>query len=187
MVENKGAGLLERYDGSMVAVLKKAFPEEQVPIWRYQRVSLEYWKGNPVARLQFFDFAAQELGLTNLDGWYSVSAQQFESLSKAFPLERLYKGSLPHALQAVYPGHEWKLWRFPRVKQSFWELPENRTKFVDDLKLKFGITSVDGLYAITREDITAAGGMRLRTFGSSCLILTAIFPRRRWTFAAVSR
>ncbi len=62
--------------------------------------------------------------ITDPHDWYFVTTQQISIHGGAGLLSR-YKGSLIHALQAIYPHIDWKTYRFSRPHQ----IPKNKSFF----------------------------------------------------------
>jgi hypothetical protein len=158
LVQHRGGGLLELHNGSITGVFKAAFPNEVIRTWKYERVALEYWNDYPTEQRAFFDYAQKKLGLQSLSGWYDVTRDRLAQVDRAFPLDRLYGGSLATALQAVYPSHSWQLWRFKKVPRGFWDSQENQKAFFDALRVELGRPGIEDMYSISRQEIISFGG-----------------------------
>jgi hypothetical protein len=46
------------------------------------------------------------------------------------------------ALSSVYPGHAWVPYKFERVPSGYWDNPQNAVRFMNDVALQSGFTSV---------------------------------------------
>lgn len=63
-----------------------------------------------------------------------LSLKGMESLIK-----NKYRGSLIKALVAIYPEYSWKIYKFEKVPNNFWEDKENVMEAIDCIKKELGI------------------------------------------------
>lgn len=180
LLNNHGAGLLEHYNGSFIAVIRMAYPDTKIPVWKYRRTPLDFWRDSPAAQREFFDSAFQELRLRSLEDWYSVTKSRLVKCQGAFPLDRLYGGSLTAALKAVYPQHPWAFWRFKKASSGHWKDKTNQREFLDHVRKQMGLKTVEQLYTITREDIIShGGGSLLLIYGGVYKTLNEVYPEHK--------
>jgi hypothetical protein len=67
-------------------------------------------------------------------------------------------GSLPAALEAAYPTHNWLEWMFPAVRDNYWDSFDNQIKFFDWLYDKLQFKTKADWYSVTVASIDQAGG-----------------------------
>jgi hypothetical protein len=96
-----------------------------------------------------------------------------------------YRDSLPTALKALYPSHEWLPWRFKHAPKGFWANQENRIAFFDWCGSQLGINhaNLDAWYSIKRNQVEQLGGdgLLVNYYGHSLTTALAdIYPDHRW-------
>lgn len=121
-----GESLMRQHRNSPLSLLESVFPYYQWLPWKCNRVPNGFWDLE-TNRLAFLEWVAKQLGVTNLEGWYKVTGQQF--LAQGGKTLLLRYSSLPNILQEHYPNFPWLLWKFPVVPGEFWTLPQNRKRF----------------------------------------------------------
>jgi hypothetical protein len=153
-----GGGLLvSHYGDSVFLALKTVYPQHTWLEWRFNQVPKGFWTEVPNHR-RFFDWAATELKLENLDGWYNVTTSQVRDLGGSGLLANKYANSLEAALLAVYPSHPWNAWKFKTVPRSFWASAANRKAFFDWLASELGYKCLTDWYSATPTDLEDKGG-----------------------------
>jgi hypothetical protein len=105
----------------MEEALKKAFPEHT---WDMSLFEQRLQEPDSIEEHRMcFDFLGKQLDFRTLEQWYSVEKHQFRR-SQAPPWARMiidHYGSLAETLIALYPNHQWHVWRFgitPPVRPS---------------------------------------------------------------------
>ena len=123
----------------------------------------------PQNQRDFFDHLGRQLGYKSLDDFYKLSIDDVRNHGGKILLDILFDGSIHHALQSIYPEHEWYPWLFPQnVPTGFWNIKENQKRFMDWLGKKLKFTRLDDWYKITVRDLTRNGGRSLLTkYGDS--------------------
>ena len=94
---------------------------------------------------------AQKLGFKSLDDFYGISPDDIRNNGGKGLLDHVFEGSISDALQSVYPGHNWMVWRFGRVPTNFWEDEKNQISFMDWLGVKLGFNKMEDWYKITTD------------------------------------
>ena len=73
-----GRGLLMQHNGSLIRALLAVFPERKWQCWKYGMVPVGFWQ-NLRNQRAYFDWLAEQLGLEDFEGWYSVKQRDIES------------------------------------------------------------------------------------------------------------
>eukprot|EP01027_Heterolobosea_sp_BB2_P009730 GEZU01014328.1.p1 GENE.GEZU01014328.1~~GEZU01014328.1.p1 ORF type:complete len:409 (-),score=52.61 GEZU01014328.1:123-1349(-) len=156
------------YGGSLMQALSAVYPEHEWLPWRFSTSPPGFWKDLNNQR-RFFDWAARQLHISNLDQWYSVRPEvdfpkRLGCTAKGL-LER-YDRSLFRALSAVYPEHEWLPWRFAALSKqalaAMWADKANHRRLFDWIakQLRVDVKQQDdwARRRVTREDVYRLGG-----------------------------
>lgn len=144
------------------------------------RLPRGYWHDKENVKKFLNELAFKRWRFRSLDDWYSKSAQD---VAKASPSAlHIYGDSLVKALTDLYPEHQFKLWRFSKTPQKFWQVRKNQRLFFDDLYTSRSFTSLENFYGITKSDIIDHGGRGLlEIFGNSVSsALMAAYPEHEW-------
>ena len=70
-ISHGATALLGKYNNSPSLVLSSVYPEKEWYNWKFAVAPRDTWEDDGSQR-KFFDWAANELGLKDLSGWYSV-------------------------------------------------------------------------------------------------------------------
>eukprot|EP00026_Physarum_polycephalum_P001243 Phypoly_transcript_01244.p1 GENE.Phypoly_transcript_01244~~Phypoly_transcript_01244.p1 ORF type:complete len:1086 (+),score=113.52 Phypoly_transcript_01244:74-3331(+) len=148
--------VLKHYEKSVVKALLHLFPNIGLKKDKFKaRSDRDYWQSIPNRRNFFVDFATTR-GLDPLiaDMWYSVSRRDVALTKGGEAILDIY-GSLPEALQQLFPEVTFQVDKFPRVPNDFWKKAENRRKFFDSAaeKLGFDPLNPDGWYSVFKQKI----------------------------------
>lgn len=65
-------------------------------------------------------------------------------------LLHLYNDKVHDVVMAVYPEHDWKIWRFMRVFDDWWDKLPNQRFFMRDLQKKLGFNGMEDWYKVIR-------------------------------------
>src|SRR4051812_22852167 len=88
---------------------------------------------------QFFNWLGLQLGYKEMDDWYNVTQDGIAQHGKGLLIQH-YNNSPSQALQAVYPEHDWMMWRFGNIPKGFWEklqtLPDEQKRMLNWLSGK---------------------------------------------------
>jgi hypothetical protein len=72
---------------------------------------------------------------------------------------KIYAGSLPKALRAIYPTHTWVEWKFMHVTKGFWQNKANRKLYFDEIGKELGVKELADWYTFQTEDLSKFGGL----------------------------
>jgi hypothetical protein len=116
-----------------------------------------------------------------LEDWYKISRDNIEKNGGSTLLSK-YGNSPCKLVMALYPNHQWLVWKFEIVPKGFWEIKENQKKFMDWIGLELGFKVMDDWYKLTNKNILENGGSTLfcRNGNSSSKLVMATYPTHKW-------
>lgn len=88
----------------MVAIASVYSSDFKWKMWRFDNVPDHYWEDSANVR-RFLDDARLELGIRELDDWYTVSTQQLANLGGRSVIS--LHGGLEQFITSSYPDHRW--------------------------------------------------------------------------------
>jgi len=112
--ENGGSGCLEKYNGSIPALLAAVFSEHRWDIWRFPRRNV-ITRNDPQAVSELIQSVEKTLGITKPCDWHRVSSEQLEMLDLGRVFRR-HRGGLVAVLRARYPEEDWQ--RSPLARRT---------------------------------------------------------------------
>jgi len=172
-------GILEYYNNSLIEALKDLYPHYPFRPWSFKKAKRGFF-GSQANRRLFFQELRSELGITHMDGFYDLTADQVRAFG-GMNILKMYKNSLVAAVVASYPEYDWQVWRFKLVPKGFWDKSDNVLKYLDFLKSKLDIKSEEDWYGVTWKEFTENRGSHLlQKFGSVFLLLDKFYPNYKW-------
>jgi hypothetical protein len=123
------------------------------------------------------------LGIRDLSDWYAVNQKQLLQIDSKRTLSNFFDGSLPKALEWVYPHHSWVIWKFDDpLPRGFWDSSINQREFMDWLGKELRLRNMNSWYRVTKEEIFRKGGSGLfgRYRHSRYHMLSSIYPNHPW-------
>jgi hypothetical protein len=78
----------------------------------------KFWFDKKHQRI-FLDWFAKQANLQKPEDWYKIESQDVLKKGGYGLLNFHYNGSLPKALQTIYPDVKWQMWRFKKTPQVF--------------------------------------------------------------------
>lgn len=172
IVQLGGGSFLKRYNDSIFAALKDAFPEQEFSdtICRPQ-VGRNHWS-KPEKRRAFFENVASQFGVKRPSDWKNVTTTQVEDMGGS-RLIRLYNGSLYEALKDTFPDVDLNaLSCRPTKPRGYWDVPENRRAFMDGIARDFGVKSPKDWKKVTTKQVAEKGGGSLLQRHNGSLLRT---------------
>jgi len=168
---------------NLVGLLAHRHPHHTWLPWKFPQVPEHYWD-DKANQLKFIEWAGSQLQVKTLEDWYSIASSAVKALGGTGLLNRKHNGSLPLALQELYPAHAWIPWKFDIVPKGFWTVKENRRRFFAWL---FGqpltLSSMQDWYNISPSIVNQYGGAAFfkRVYGGSLAkALLDLFPEHTW-------
>jgi len=176
------ASLLQKYyDNSLIKALCAIYPEHKWDLWKFPVVPKNHWnmKSN---QKQLFEYIKKELNVKSYEDWYTIKTQNVTKLGGTGVLA-YYGDSLARTLVALYPEHDWQLWRFSQVPRHYWQEEKNRKLYFEWLTSELKIKSMEDWYTITKEDVLkkeGAGGVLVYHRHSLVQALKDLYPNYPW-------
>lgn len=131
-----------------------------------------------------FDRIAPQLQVRSLDDWYRISDKKLRDADPTISHYIYARDShgIAAALQAAYPEHTWKAWRFTRTPKGFWDNRTNHLLTLADCADQLGVRSPADWYAISPKQLVDVGGKALlnQYNGSMVSMLQALLPSHPW-------
>jgi hypothetical protein len=129
---------------------------------------------------QFWSQIGNEMGVKNLQDWYSISSGKLPLRARSF-LRAQYKSSFSAALKSAYPTHQWDIWKFLEVPRGYWDSTENRRSFTDAIGKRLGVNKMEDWYRITKLQWVSHGGKKLsRHYAALPKALMDLYPNHSW-------
>lgn len=154
------------FNHSIYRALCTAYPEHEFLPWKFAHVPKHYWTSR--ANLtRAMTWAGQQLKCKSFEDWYKVTRPMLArigcklypslllSVSLSYrqtPVDRLTMQyhSIPALIMRAFPNHKWQPWMFRIAPTGLWRKRENVWEYFEWLKSELNITSMEGLYFITR-------------------------------------
>ena len=184
---NKGSGLLDKYNGSPGALLKAVYPEHNSiweKEWLFGMTSLNYWSNFENHKI-FCVSLYQKLEYTCMEDWYKVTGKDILDAGGGGLLMKYYENSIKNLLKAVYSEHNsiWeKEWLFNCTTRNFWDKHENQRLYCDWLSTELNYKKIEDWYNISARIINNnKGSGLLDKYNSSPLaLLKVVYPEYVW-------
>jgi hypothetical protein len=150
------------------SVLREVYPDHEWQDWRFGSINDTLGKSVERQRRFFEDFMASK-GMKELEDWYNVLFAQLRgsvgtavcillglwyknslhSVSGHQMVTKHYRSSLPGALMAIFPEHEWHPWKFTTTPMSHWDNQKNRRQYFEWLEKHLGLKSKEDWYHVS--------------------------------------
>jgi hypothetical protein len=169
------------YSGSNSALIQAAYPEHPWILWRFNRVSKDFWCDTEQQRA-LFDYIALKENVKHWEDWYRVTRRQM-CRHGASSVLIYYRQSPAEAVQTLYPEYPWIKWKFNRVFSGFWQERKHHRQVLDSLRAQFHIENWEQWYKVTQRQIyksPCASLLHSQFRGSPCLMLQHVFPEYNW-------
>ena len=110
LIEQGGATLLYKHDGSFIKLITTVYPDYNWKIWKFKQAPHGYWKEEKNQR-DFMDGLSSILNIKSPEDWYNISARDI-AYNGGYGLLNLYNNSHIQIIQNVYKEHNFPVWRF---------------------------------------------------------------------------
>jgi hypothetical protein len=128
---------------------------------------------------RFLDYLAEELDIGPIESWYNVKPKEVRYWGGSAMLE-IYGDSFRNALRAGYPETQWEEAK-PIMPPGFWSDSQNRFQFMEWIRDKFDIRSMEDWYRVRPMEILELGGAPLlRASGGLGKALELTYPQVKW-------
>jgi hypothetical protein len=129
----------------------------------------------------------ERLGYRGTDDWYEVTIYDFLR-NRGKGLISYYGHSPARAVVDLIPGRNWCEWKFHCVPQGFWEVAENRHRYLRWLGKELGFRRPEDWYQIqTRDFVRRHGTQLLARYSSLYDLMREFLPQLDWDRIDVHR
>jgi hypothetical protein len=178
---NGGRILLnEVFDGSVLKALQFVYPSHNWLPWKFsQALSSGYWNSKAHQR-HFLDWLGQELGYSNPEDWYNITAWEIQMMGGAGLLTK-YGDSPSKLIMSVYSKSNWQRWKFKHLRK-YWVNEDNRLAYMTWLGQELGFKKMEDWYNLTMQQIQSRGGSGLmEKYGNSAAkLVMSVYPHHSW-------
>jgi len=168
----KGLSLLHRhYEGSVSQAVMKIYPEHP---WRVSKFA------ETIQHREFFDNLGKKLHIKRWEDWYGVKHSEITD-NGGHSIISHYGNSFIKALMTVYHEYPWRIWKFNRVPNGFWDEKSTRI-MIEQLSSELGIRQLDDWWGVTTTKLDAVGfpfGVADK-HGGFINLLTKLYPDHNW-------
>jgi len=174
---NCGRGLLvEKYDGSLIKLVKAVYSDQEWYEWMFAQTSQGYWDDLDNQRT-YVKWLMNKLNLT-VEKLYKIDTQTCKSNYGGGFIGK-YNNSIIKMANTLYPEIEWYEWMFTKAPQHFWETKSNCVRYLKWLVNKLNVETYYSLtYTILKENY--GGGLIDRYTDSVYKMVSDIFPDKTW-------
>jgi hypothetical protein len=155
--ENKGIGLLDVYNNTILSLLRAVYPDKTWYPWLFPVTTSGTWV-DTTTHVAYIHWLAEKMGITTPDGWYLYDRNVLKDNKGEGLLSNYYGGSFTRLLKAVYPGYPFREYLFKKAPIGHWDNPDNRRLYLLDLYSHKEFTCTDDWYSITYEDFVEFHG-----------------------------
>ncbi len=161
LTHRHGGALLDRYDGSVPALVMDNLPHEDWQEWLFASTPQRFWQEAKNQR-RYLQWLGRQLGFREPEDWYALSTRQVSAHHGSGLLVVLGNTRMA-VLRAYLPDYEWQEWRLPNIPPGFWEEPANRRRYLDWLGTQLGYQQVADWRRLRVTDLLQHHGERLLT------------------------
>eukprot|EP01114_Cavostelium_apophysatum_P021582 TRINITY_DN7577_c0_g1_i1.p1 TRINITY_DN7577_c0_g1~~TRINITY_DN7577_c0_g1_i1.p1 ORF type:complete len:631 (-),score=127.68 TRINITY_DN7577_c0_g1_i1:279-2171(-) len=160
-------------------LLATTYTEHEWNKLRFNQAPEGYWNSKH-RQMQFLERLGKHLNFEKIDDWYQISREQIEEFGGAGLLQ-YYNGSPVALVTSLIPDHDWKMWRFKRVPNNFWQDENNVREYLRWLTVELDITAPEDWYQVSYQQLLALGCKQiLDSYGGLTPLLTAFYPEQSW-------
>ena len=153
-------GLKTKYwRSSPIEAVKECFPEYDWKEWFFIKVPEEFWHSR-ANRRKYIHWLGDRLGYQRLDDWYGVTQKDFLH-NRGMTLLSMYCNAPWLAIKDLFPRRDWHEWKFTHVAKGFWDVAENRRRYLRWLGQQLGFRRPCDWYRISYDDIVNHHGSTL--------------------------
>jgi hypothetical protein len=114
----------------LIKAIQTLLPEYNLQTWRFHQIPSGYW--NDIENQRYLiKHIEKQLNIKQHEDWYGVTTKSLIRYG-AGGLLAMYKGSIVKLLKAIYPEVEWKIWKFRRVRNGYWNDEKHSQEFLLD-------------------------------------------------------
>ena len=140
------------------------------------------WK-DPNNHKIYAKWLAIQLGYKCEEDWYKITVKQIQDNYGRGLLGGYYDDSPIQFIRKIFPEYEWLEWKFKTCPRGFWQIIENRKRYMDWLGNKLGYDKQEDWYRITGKQIhdNYGGGLLVGYYyDSPSQLINTMFPEYEW-------
>lgn len=187
---------MERYSRSLSKTLSAVYSQHEWEEWKFNKKTPHGFWNDLKNQRRFWDSVGRELGISSMAGWYAVETKNIAPhgctncvvaihiatflSAPAVPsfIETQYSWSVPAALKAAFPEHEFLEWKFNKLPVNFWASRDNQLRYVEWLALQVGVKQLSDWYSVPSH--VALASFIEPHKRSLPLALQTLFPDHAW-------
>jgi hypothetical protein len=179
VLRNRGRTPLTYWRSATFRALKDVFPEYDWLEWLFPHVPKGFWEPR-TNRRRYLAWLGEHLGYKCADDWYALTENEFlQNRGKGILL--FYRSSPVRLVIDLLPGRNWYEWKFNNVPGGFWDVAENRHRYLRWLGKELGYRKPTDWYRITSLDVrTRHGAALLDRFASFMDLMREFLPDLDW-------
>lgn len=160
VIENGFHSLIKYYKQSPSMLVMSNIAWNWKP-WLFKNLPRNFWMKSSNL-VQYFEWLASELSITNPEQWYSVTS---DILRQKYNFHK----PLYDTLRIVYPQIDWKPWLFVGTPKRTWQNASTRKQYFNWLKTALDIKAHSDWYEVTLDTLVKfnSGGLLHRRYSSS--------------------
>lgn len=181
IIKKGGSGILNLYGKSLFNTLKTLYPEATFDSkkFRVPQFPKGFWVDTENQK-RFLNGIAKELSIEKYEDWYRVKSSEISKRGGESLLTR-YGDSMIKLLQAVFPDHDWKIWKFDSVSKGFWKSDSNARDFLENFSKENDIQHLDDWHTVSWKNLQSQkGGRLLKSSGGLVSLLRKFYPEHSW-------
>jgi uncharacterized protein YunC (DUF1805 family) len=180
----KAPFLNKNYQGNLLTTLKTFYPHHPWNSSQFSLLPKGYWN-NLEHQREKLEQVGKELGVKQLDDWYSVSRE--EVCKKAPFLNNNYQGNLLTALKTLYPHHPWNSSQFSLLPKGYWNNLEHQREKLEQVGKELGVKQLDDWYSVSREEVCKKAPFLNNNYqGNLLTALKTLYPHHPWNSSQFS-
>jgi len=117
-----------------------------------------------------------------MEDWYNVTTEDIIKHGGEGIITAFYSCSPTTALKAIYPKHNWMLWRFKKVPNGYWQAvmkdSKQQKEIMDWLGNEHSVKCLKDWYRISIFQIRK--WLPIRSSGALCQLLERVYPQHKW-------
>lgn len=175
---NQGVGLVGYWGHSALDAVQDCFPEYDWKAWLFLEVANGFWESADNRRSCLL-WLGEHLGYRCMADWYELSKDDFLE-NRCSGLLKYYHGSVSQTVIDLIPERDWYEWKFRRVPPGFWEVAENRHRYLRWLGQELGFHRPEDWYRIQHVDFINHCGAGFIQSSTLFTIMREFLPQLDW-------
>ncbi len=181
IVRRGGTKILKQYNNSIWNTLKSVYPEKEWDPLKFSHAPQRYWN-DKCNQKQLLEKISKELGITELQDWYHVTAGDIARLGGSALLVR-HSTCVISILKAHYPDYPWDIMRFRHLPKGSSSSLISQQQILLRLGDQLGVRDYTDWYNVTTLHLKKlrGGSTLLAKYGGSLFkLLSSVLPQHSW-------